>query len=46
MSTQTPAPIEVPWEQVKDGFIETYISFISDDRESISDSIYTGRIVL
>jgi hypothetical protein len=31
---------------IKDRFIETYIAFISDDRESISDSIYTGRIDL
>lgn len=31
---------------IKDRFIETYIAFISDDRESISDSIYTGRVVL
>lgn len=32
--------------KVKDRFVETYIAFISDDRESISDSIYTGRIIL
>lgn len=31
---------------IKDRFIETYIAFISDDRESISDSIYMGRIDL
>lgn len=29
---------------VKDEFIETYIAFISDDRESISDSVYLGRV--
>lgn len=30
----------------KDLYIETYISFISDDRQSISDSVYVGRIDL
>lgn len=30
----------------KDTCIETYIAFISDDRESISDSIYVGQITL
>jgi hypothetical protein len=30
----------------KDRFVETYMAFISNDREGISDSVYTGRIVL
>lgn len=30
----------------KDDVIETYIAFISDDRRSISDSVYAGRINL
>jgi len=30
----------------RDDVIETYIAFISDDRQSISDSIYAGRINL
>ncbi|WP_316842387.1 DUF6266 family protein [Pedobacter gandavensis] len=30
----------------EDDFVETYISFISDDRRRISDSIYTGRVYL
>lgn len=30
----------------KDTVIETYIAFVSDDRESISDSVYVGRIEL
>lgn len=30
----------------KDRFIETYISFISDDRELIADSVYVGTIDL
>src|SRR5690606_3951713 len=29
---------------VKDEFVETYIAFISDDRNSISDSVYVGRV--
>lgn len=28
----------------KDDVIETYIAFISDDRLSISDSVYAGQI--
>jgi hypothetical protein len=31
---------------LKDRYIETYISFVSDDREQIADSIYVGRIDL
>lgn len=35
------------WGQfVKDTVIETYIAFISDDRQRISDSVYVGQIVL
>ena len=35
------------WGQfVKDNVIETYIAFISDDRQRISDSVYVGQIVL
>lgn len=30
----------------KDEFIETYIAFISDDRKSISDSVYVGRVTV
>lgn len=30
----------------KDLYIETYIAFIADDRESISDSVYAGRITI
>lgn len=30
----------------KDESIEAYIAFIADDRESISDSVYVGRILL
>lgn len=30
----------------KDEVIETYIAFIADDRQSISDSVYAGRIIL
>lgn len=29
-----------------DDFVETYIAFISDDRNAISDSVYTGRVYL
>ena len=29
---------------LKDEFIETYIAFVSDDRNSISDSVYVGRL--
>lgn len=44
--------LEVPIQRqargaaVKDEFIETYIAFISDDRQSISDSVYVGRVVI
>ncbi|TKC09241.1 DUF6266 family protein [Pedobacter frigoris] len=30
---------------MKGRFAETYISFITDDRSSISDSVYTGRVL-
>lgn len=42
------APIErlAQGQAVKDQFIETYIAFISDDRQSISDSVYLGRIAV
>lgn len=30
----------------EDDFVETYISFISDDRNEISDSVYLGRVYL
>lgn len=32
--------------KLKDRYIETYISFVSDDREQIADSVYVGRIDL
>ncbi len=31
---------------VENQFIETYIAFISDDRQSISDSVYVGRVMV
>ncbi len=31
-------------DQLKDEEAETYISFVTDDRKAISNSIYTGRI--
>lgn len=42
------APIErlAQGQAVKDQFIETYIAFVSDDRQSISDSVYLGRIAV
>lgn len=30
----------------KHNYIETYMAFIADDRESISNSVYTGKIIL
>jgi hypothetical protein len=30
----------------KDGVIETYIAFISDDRQSISDSAYVRQVIV
>jgi hypothetical protein len=30
----------------KDEFIEVYMAFISDDRKSISDSVYVGRVTV
>ncbi|HMI02790.1 MAG TPA: DUF6266 family protein [Pedobacter sp.] len=34
------------YSQKKDTSIEVYVAFIADDRESISDSVYAGRIEL
>lgn len=31
---------------LKQTYVETYMAFIADDRESISKSVYTGRIFL
>ncbi len=31
---------------VRETYAETYMAFISDNRESISNSVYTGRIIL
>jgi len=30
----------------KDDFLETYIAFIADDRQSISNSVYVGRVTV
>ncbi|SMD14208.1 DUF6266 family protein [Pedobacter nyackensis] len=30
----------------KDDFLETYMAFISDDRQSISNSVYVGRVAV
>lgn len=32
--------------RIRHTYIETYMAFIADDRESISNSVYTGKIVL
>lgn len=41
---EAPIQLEAQGQAVKDQFIETYIAFVSDDRQSISDSVYLGRI--
>lgn len=40
-----PAERNVQGQLVKEQSIETYIAFISDDRQNISDSVYLGKVI-
>ncbi|WP_316788518.1 DUF6266 family protein [Pedobacter frigoris] len=37
--------LKIPLE-MQTGFVETYISFITEDRTAVADSVYTGRVYL
>ncbi|TKC09538.1 DUF6266 family protein [Pedobacter frigoris] len=37
--------LKIPLE-MQEGFVETYISFITEDRTAVANSVYTGRVYL